>query len=728
MKKITLFLLFIFTYLQLWSKQVEQDEAKHVAENFINNNISDLQQRNISFQLNLVYTAKNEENKSKKNHSQNYYYVYNIGNKQGFIIISADDINYPIIGYSTSGYYDINNIPENFRLWMRTIELGMQEAFKNSSQPTEEIRQEWEVYRNSDININKNTKFSELQPLIKTKWNQMAPYNSQIPYDVVTGCVATATAQIMKFHQYPKSGMGKIPAYETIDPNNNVQYNIPEIDLQQYEYDWSNMLNEYINSPTPAYTKEQGKAVGLLMYHIGASVKMKYGIKESVVSSRDALKSLYAYYDYDKGIDYIVRGKYYNSLNEILISDEEWGDIIIKELNEGRPIYYSGSTEKKEGHAFICDGYDSNGLLHFNFGWGGYQDGYYNSNAPLEYKYGQSIGINIKPNNGGKKVNRYFINELTIPKNRVYKEECFNEIHKLYNIGIEDDIDSKNLYMALYDLNENIIAIFNAGSHPRNFNTNNYKIDSNIPAGKYRLKVVEKKDNTYVAIKTAKAVEGNNIIEVIDGIKSHNLFLRDELALQANLIQAGPKDDLKVKFSVGNTRCKPFTGMLALALTNEKDELKYILNKSSISNLQEGYFYPSYLISGMIPDDILNGEYRIRIFARENDNQEWQFLEGATINYLPLTIINGKLGTEDIKNENNEFVIYPNPVKNTLYIKLNSEEKIKSTSIYDFSGKKVLEGNLDSSYGINVSQLSPGAYIIKILTSKEVKKYKFIKK
>lgn len=146
MKKITLFLLFIFTYLQLWSKQVEQDEAKRVAENFINNNISDLQQRNISFQLNLVYTAKNEENKSKKNHSQNYYYVYNIGNKQGFIIISADDINYPIIGYSTSGYYDINNIPENFRLWMRTIELGMQEAFKNSSQPTEEIRQEWEVW------------------------------------------------------------------------------------------------------------------------------------------------------------------------------------------------------------------------------------------------------------------------------------------------------------------------------------------------------------------------------------------------------------------------------------------------------------------------------------------------------------------------------------------------------------------------------------------------------
>lgn len=287
---------------------------------------------------------------------------------------------------------------------MKTVELGMKQAFDNSIKPTKEIEKEWELYRSSNKGI--NTRITPLQPLLKTKWNQDEPYNSQIPYKVYTGCVATATAQIMKFHQHPNKGTGFIPAYQTKDPSNNAIYNIPQIDLNQYEYDWANMLNEYYNSPTPNYTNEQAKAVGLLMYHIGASAQMKYGVKASGTSSRKALKALYTYYDYDKSVDYIIRGQYYlGDFNEIPISDEEWNSIIIKELNEGRPVNYSGSTENRSGHAFVCDGYDSNGLLHFNFGWGGHQDGYYNSNAPLEYKYGQSIGINIKPNEGGEKVN-----------------------------------------------------------------------------------------------------------------------------------------------------------------------------------------------------------------------------------------------------------------------------------------------------------------------------------
>ena len=723
---LSILLLFIFSNLHLWSKQIDQEEAKHIAENFVNNQFSNLK-KSQRFQLQLVYTAENEINNLKKNHSQKYYYVYNIGVKQGFIIISADDINYPIIGYSNSGYYDAANLKENFQSWMKTVELGMQQAFDNSIKPTKEIEKEWELYRNSNKGI--NTRITPLQPLLKTKWNQDEPYNSQIPYKVYTGCVATATAQIMKFHQHPNKGTGFIPAYQTIDPSNNAIYNIPQIDLNQYEYDWANMLNEYYNSPTPNYTNEQAKAVGLLMYHIGASAQMKYGVKASGTSSRKALKALYTYYDYDKSVDYIIRGQYYlGDFNEIPISDEEWNTIIIKELNEGRPIYYSGSTENRSGHAFVCDGYDSNGLLHFNFGWGGYQDGYYNSNAPLQYKYGQSIGINIKPNEGGEKVNRYFVNKLTISKNKVYKDECFVEKHDLYNISIEDTIIYKNQYMALYDLNNTMVALLNESNHPSNFNNNYYTLNSTIKAGKYRLKVVEKKGETYIPVKTAQNVDDTSIIELLDGVKSHNLNLLNNKVLTANIRQAKPKDYLQAEFSFGNNRCKPFNGTIALALTNEEDKLIYILGKDLINNLREGYFYGSYIISGYIPDDIANGAYRIRIFARENDGQEWQYLEGAAVNYLPLTIVNGKLGIEDLKNEKNEFLIYPNPVKNILYIKSDSEQQIKSISIFDLSGKEVLRSNIDSSNGVNVSSLSSGAYIINIQMSKEIMKYKFIKK
>ena len=723
---LSILLLFIFSNLYLWSKQIDQEEAKHIAENFVNNQFSNLK-KSQRFQLQLVYTAENEINNLKKNHSQKYYYVYNIGANQGFIIISADDINYPIIGYSNSGYYDAANLPENFQSWMKTVELGMQQAFDNSIKPTKEIEKEWELYRNSNKGI--NTRITPLQPLLKTKWNQDEPYNSQIPYKVYTGCVATATAQIMKFHQHPNKGTGFIPAYQTKDPSNNAIYNIPQIDLNQYEYDWANMLNEYYNSPTPNYTNEQAKAVGLLMYHIGASAQMKYGVKASGTSSRKALKALYTYYDYDKSVDYIIRGQYYlGDFNEIPISDEEWNSIIIKELNEGRPIYYSGSTENRSGHAFVCDGYDSNGLLHFNFGWGGYQDGYYNSNAPLQYKYGQSIGINIKPNEGGEKVNRYFVNKLTISKNKVYKDECFVEKHDLYNISIEDTIIYKDQYMALYDLNNTMVALLNESNHPSNFNNNYYTLNSTIKAGKYRLKVVEKKGETYIPVKTAQNVDDTSIIELLNGVKSHNLNLLNNKVLTANIRQAKPKDYLQAEFSFGNNRCKPFNGTIALALTNEEDKLIYILGKDLINNLREGYFYGSYIISGYIPDDIANGAYRIRIFARENDGQEWQFLEGAAVNYLPLTIANGKLGIEELKNEANEFVIYPNPVKDILYIKSDSEQQVKSISIFDLSGKEVLRSNIDSSNGVNVSSLSSGSYIVKIQTSKEIMKYKFIKK
>ena len=720
MRKIILFLvLFTLTNLLLWSKQIDQKEAKKIAENFISNYVF-YQQRNAGFDLDLVYTGFNQDVKNKKGQVEKYYYVYNIGNKQGFIIISADDVNYPIIGYSKTGSYDVNHLPENFKSWMKSVEMGMQHAFDNSINPTQEIKSEWEAYRNSAKNI--RTKLTEVQPLIKTKWAQGAPYNSQIPYRVRTGCVATVLAQIMKFHQYPISGIGKIPFYKTQDPSNNQIYILPEIDLTQYTYQWSDMLNDY----SIGYTPEQAKAVGLLMYHIGTSVKMQYGIYGSGAFSKDAVKSLYTYFNYDQGIDYVVRGKYYSNVSEIIINDDEWNSLIVNELNNGRPIFYSGSTDTNEGHAFVCDGYDSNGLFHFNFGWGGYQDGYYNSNAPLDYKYTQSIGLNIKPNEGGEKVSRYFVDKFTISKNKVYKGECFFESQTIFNISIENTIDYNKLYLALCDLNGNIVTILNEGNNLTNYNKNYYSIGSNIPSGKYRLKIVEKNGDNYNCIKTSTSVEANNIIEVLDGVKSHNLSLQDKTPFSTDKSQVSTDDNLYLEFSFGNSDCKDFAGNVAIVLTDENDELKYILGWKNI-DLRSGYYFNKYYLYVSVSNEVPSGTYRVRIFARENENQPWQVLEGAQINYVPITIINtNNLSNEDL-NITNEFNIYPNPVQDVLHIKAQSDIKIKSATIYDFSGKEVINERL-SSNEINVSSLTSGIYIIKIQTSKGIKNYKFIKK
>lgn len=720
-KLISFLLLFALGNLLLWSKQIDQIEAKHVAENFLSNNVY-VSQKISRLKINLVYTSLNNDVKNKKGLTDKYYYVYNIGNNQGFIIISADDINYPIIGYSKTGSYDVNHLPENFKSWMKSIEMGMQQAFNKSTEASKEIKLEWEEYRSGKktFKINKSI---ELQPLIKTNWNQDAPFNNLIPYKVYTGCVATATAQIMKFHQHPKSGIGKIPAYQTTDSYNKQVYNIPEIDLSKYTYQWANMLNSYNSS----YTSQQANAVALLMYHVGASAKMQYGVNESGAYTEDALKALYTFFDYDQSIDYIVRGKYYSNVNEIIISDEEWNKIITQELNNNRPIIYSGQSGNG-GHSFVCDGYDSNGLLHFNFGWGGYQNGYYNSNAPLEYKYQQSIGINIKPNEGGSKVARYFVNDFTISKNKVYKEECFTELHKIYNIGIEKTINNLNFYMALCDLNGNIVSILNEGTHPLNFNYNYYSIDSNIPSGKYQLKVVEKKGDKYSAIRTATNVNNTSIIEVLNGVKSHNLSMLDKTPFYVDKNQVNPGNTIYTKFSFGNSGCKDFIGKIAITLTNENDEIKYILSQQTI-NLGARYYYPSYSLYLSIPNNVSNGNYRIRIFARENENQQWQTLDGAKVNYLPITVTNVKSRSlEENANNGDEISIYPNPVEDVLHIKFNTDLIVKSVTIYDFTGKEVINRTIQSSNEINVSHLKSGSYVLKMNTSNGIKKYRFIKK
>ncbi|WP_295840808.1 thiol protease/hemagglutinin PrtT [uncultured Apibacter sp.] len=718
-KRLFFSLLLVLTNLILWSKQIDQKEAKQIAENFISNYVS-YQQRNAGFDLDLVYTGFNQDIKNKKGQVEKYYYVYNIGNKQGFIIISADDINYPIIGYSKTGSYDVNHLPENFKSWMKSVEMGMQHAFDNSINPTQEIKSEWEAYRSSAKNI--RARFTEIQPLIKTKWDQGAPYNSQIPYRVYTGCVATAIAQIMKFHQYPISGIGKIPAYKTVDPSNNETYNLPEIDLTQYTYQWSDMLNDY----SIGYTPEQAKAVGLLMYHIGASVKMQYGINGSGAYNEDALQSLYTYFNYDQGIDYVIRGKYYSNVSEIIINDDEWNSLIVNELNNGRPIYYSGYTDTKAGHAFVCDGYDSNGLFHFNFGWSGYMNGYYNSNAPLNYKYTQSIGLNIKPNEGGEKVARYFVDKFTISKNKVYKEECFFESQTIFNISIGNTIDYNKLYLALCDLNGNIVTILNEGNNLTNYNKNYYSIGSNIPSGKYRLKIVEKNGDNYNCIKTSKSVEANNIIEVLDGVKSHNLSLLDNTPFSTDKSQVDINDNLYLKFSFGNSGCENFTGNIAIVLTDENDSLKYILGQKTI-NLRASYYYSIYSVNVHFPSEVPSGTYRVRIFARKNENQTWQVLEGAQINYVSITFTNSNELSSEILNGVDKISIYPNPVQDVLHLKTQSDLKVKSIIIYDFSGKEVINESL-SSNEINVSDLKSGPYVIKIQTSNGDKKYRFIKK
>ena len=294
------------------------------------------------------------------------YYVFNIDENQGFIIVSGDDVAFPVLAYSDKGTYEESNLPQNFSYWMSGLESEILAAQAQSLEADRETLLQWDNYLNGSILR------SGVWPqfLIQTQWDQFDPYNLLCPaiasVPTVTGCVATAMAQIMKYHHYPERA-NSMGAYTT-----STSINIPAIESPE-AYDWNNMRLLYDGTNT---TEEQD-AVAALMYHCGVSSFMNYDVAAnggSGTTLSNAGKAFRTTFDYGANIQMKAR-EYYNA--------SEWKSFLIKEIvAEQRPVLYAGVDTKNAGHAFVCDGYQSEGdYFHFNWGWGGYYDGWFLLNA-----------------------------------------------------------------------------------------------------------------------------------------------------------------------------------------------------------------------------------------------------------------------------------------------------------------------------------------------------------
>lgn len=320
------------------------------------------------------------------------YYVFANGEDKGFTIVSGDDRMPEVVGYSAQGTYDPDHLPANYVGFMKAYQETVEALLKGDAQVSgglAEVRQ-WRAERANSAAV---------APLLGgIKWNQGAPYNNMCPlYDgtnrSVTGCVATAMAQVMMYYQYPKELKTTIKAYNT----QTYGIQIPEISSGA-TYDWDNMLPDYSKSD---YSSAQADAVAKLMYHCGAAVKMDYG-PLSGANVTPAILATYFGYDADLMQD----------LTRTVFTLQQWMTLIDNELKAKRPILYSGQASD-EGHEFVCDGSDGKGLYHINWGWGGYQDGYFDLTILQPQKGGAGSGsavdgynrncsmiIGIAPDNG----------------------------------------------------------------------------------------------------------------------------------------------------------------------------------------------------------------------------------------------------------------------------------------------------------------------------------------
>lgn len=314
------------------------------------------------------------------------YYIFNAEDERGYVIISGDDKTDEILGYSTHGSFDAGNMPENVKAWLQsyTEQIAMLDTYV----PQQNIEQN-------------TTQWPAIYPLVRTQWNQGEPYNAKCPLHngnrSVTGCTATAMAQVMKYHEWPQTATPKIPSYTTTSENIRVST------LPSTTFDWNEMKNTYSSN-------DNGDAVAELMRYCGQSIESDYSEYSTGAYTSDVVNALTKYFDYDQNIE--QKYLFFYTLSE-------WESIIYNELKASRPVYHAGAS-MEGGHAFICDGYDGDGMFHFNWGWGGSYDGYYKlalmnpetggigSGSSDGYSYGQEIVIGIQPNTGKAPAPKYF--------------------------------------------------------------------------------------------------------------------------------------------------------------------------------------------------------------------------------------------------------------------------------------------------------------------------------
>ena len=277
----------------------------------------------------------------------------------GFVLVAADDAARPILGYSATGAMDTANMPPALQEWLKGYQKEIDILREAKGFPP---HAEW--YALEQGITPKDTVWEGVEPMLTTFWDQGYPYNGYCPGGSVTGCAATAQAQVMNYWKYPAFGQGS-------HSYTHVRYGVQQADFGHTLYDWENMPVEATAS-SPMVEKE---AVALLMYHCGVSLEMDYSRDGSAAAG---LAGISGYASIDNSLK-----DYFGYSNQMRVvhkdfgyGNAEWRDMIIADLDLGHPIVYTGAAEEG-GHGFVCDGYDSRGYMHFNFGWSGRGDGYF---------------------------------------------------------------------------------------------------------------------------------------------------------------------------------------------------------------------------------------------------------------------------------------------------------------------------------------------------------------
>ncbi len=632
-------ILFVLIGFSLQGQTVDREKALEIANKFVVSELNERLTEKSATNLKLVKSENftlqsgNElKNELKSTRSIPAYYIINMGNDNGFVVIAADKRANPILGYSTKGSFNTKSVPEQLDGLLNHYKEEIMNVVKNDPAFTIAQNEKWESL---NIGINKSATSNNGTYLVTSQWNQDKYYNASCPEDsrvkstynghVPVGCVSVSLSQLMRYWEWPKTGQGEY----CYTPSGSGNYGEQCANFET-TFDYANMPDK-LSSSSPAKQKE---VVAQFLYDVAIASKTTFNYNGSSASSSSAKKALIKYFKYSPKAKLVYKNQY---------SEEEWVALLKEHIDNNIPLYYRGDNNGAFGHAFICDGYDNQNRFHFNWGWGGSYDGFFALDAvkpvsTYNLNFHQGAVINIFPDNEDYTVEGLMVDNnnltpesmVTISYTQAYKGFDYAETTPTFTYFLsEDNIpDVDDIVLG----EENVTMSISSKSFEKNVS---FEIPVNTAYGQYYIIVVADSKNKY-----EENNENNNIaykkISVSEPIQ--NDFLVTDASLNKLDIQSGAQITVTCKqVYEGNAGMEVGLKSGYYLSTDKELDDDDILLAEELSSLSLSKNYEVESQEVRIPSETPAGIYYI-LFVSDHTNEYVETKEDNNLSFYEVTI------------------------------------------------------------------------------------------
>ena len=549
--KTLLLLLCLAVTTTAWAESINESQARAIAARFMATHAMS------SASLKMAHKAPRMS--AVASSDQAAYYVFN-GSHRGYVIVAGDDRAPAVLGYSDQGTFDTQDVPEALQYLLEGYAAQI-DALTRGTQAAPQLRSA-----------------APISPLVPTAWSQNNPYNILLPYlpsgkHAYVGCVATALSQVMYYWKWPARPIRPLAAYTS----ESLGFEMPELPV--IDFNWDAMQVTYQTTDT---LSDAAQAAATLCLYAAQAVQMDFEKTSSGATTSSIPNFASTYFDYDASAHMENRASY---------TTQGWADLLYSELAAGRPVIYSG-RKASGGHAFICDGYDGNGMFHINWGWNGNSNGYFllnvlnpdeqgtgSADGPYGYIYSQGAIVGFQPNHGASHIFELTATEVVLnsyTSSRDYTSDPFTAyVSGRFHNYTSDTLDVR-FGWGLFKDGEMVSRLYSAYNHtlkPGNRHTHTNReltFGENMTSGTYRIMPMYSEygqdnwrpcvgsDRNYIEV----TIDGNQCTATGYGTAGTRGYVVNDITVTGNMHNDRPVD-IKVNLTNNGTSSNELLYMFA---------------------------------------------------------------------------------------------------------------------------------------------------------------------